>query len=395
MKGEALRVAGTVFLSGALLLSGCGLIPQSGQGVETPPTPTLAVVEPTPEAVDPTPTAPAPPEPETPTTVVVEIPDWGLSFEVPSDWTHLEPEWRWAPEAGSELGVGVHWMTLEPPQEPEAVMLPAPSEVVSSEPVELSFGAGRWVVLNVFAAGGEGEEEVGPIASVEAHVLVVVSRGGVRQAYGFFASAPDHDGLEMLEPVLKQMVETAILESVEDDVTEVIRAEVAQELDVPVEGIALGELVPVEWPDACLGLPAEGEMCATVITPGYSVTAMVNGQPYEVRANTEGTVVRLEPETPDAPDVPVVPELPDTSALPEAVRSALSILARHLNISESAISVVSYEAVEWSTACLGIDRPGLMCATVITPGYRVVLSVEGVSFQLHTNQSGTSVGIVP
>ena len=130
-------------------------------------------------------------------------------------------------------------------------------------------------------------------------------------------------------------------------------------------------------------------MCAMVITPGYGVTVTVDGQPYEVRLNEEGTQVRLNSETVE------LPEVPDTSALPEAVRGALGLLARHLSLPESSVSVVSYEYVEWPTACLGIQKPGQMCATVITPGYRVVLSAGGLSFQVHTNQSGSSIGIIP
>jgi hypothetical protein len=395
MKSTVSRFVGSAILALALLLTGCNLGSQEGEAVETLPTPTLAVVEPTPEPVDPTPTVPAPPEEVAPAYVVVELPEAGLSFEVPGDWVRLEPEWGWVPESGSELRVGVAWMTLVPPQEAEAVMLPGPSEVVSSEPIELSFGAGRRVVLNVFVTEPESGDDQAPVETVEVHVLVVVVRGGVRQAYDFFASAPDQEGLETLEPVLDHMVETAMVETVEDDVVETVRGQVAQKLDVPLEGVTLGELVPVEWPDACLGLSGPDEMCAMVITPGYRVTATVDGQTYEVRTNAEGTVVRLESGMLGAPEAPLVPESPDTSEMPEAVQKAQSILARHLGLAERVVSVVSYEYVEWSSACLGIELPGQMCAMVITPGYRVVLSVEGQSFEVHTNRSGTSVGIVP
>ena len=37
---------------------------------------------------------------------------------------------------------------------------------------------------------------------------------------------------------------------------------------------------PQEWPDACLGLPVQGEMCAQAVTPGYKITFDVNGGEY-------------------------------------------------------------------------------------------------------------------
>ena len=78
-----------------------------------------------------------------------------------------------------------------------------------------------------------------------------------------------------------------------------------------------------------------------------------------------------------------------------AVATAKRRLATHLSISEDAIRVVSAEAVEWSDACIGIHEPGQMCAQVITPGYLIMVDVGAQSYELHTNASGSVVGIVP
>jgi hypothetical protein len=287
MKSFFLRLLGSVVLAVALLLMGCGLVPRAEEGVDTPPTPTLVAVDPTPEPVDPTPAAsePTPTVPEVPAYITVEVPDAGLAFEVPSDWVRLEPDWHWVPELGSGSRVGMNWMTPEPPQEPEAVMLPSPSEIVSSDPVELAFGTGRRMVLNVFEPTDEAGDAQASVASFEVHVLVIVAQGGVRYAFDFFASAPDVAGLEMIEPVLQHMVETAMLEMVEADVADVIRERVAQELGVPAEDVRLGELVPMDWPDACLGLPAEDEMCAlvTALRPPSMTRRMRSVQMLRVR----------------------------------------------------------------------------------------------------------------
>jgi hypothetical protein len=55
-------------------------------------------------------------------------------------------------------------------------------------------------------------------------------------------------------------------------------------------GIAPVELKRVivgafEWPHTCLGLPEEGEICASQLNPGFWVVANHNAISYEIRAN--------------------------------------------------------------------------------------------------------------
>jgi hypothetical protein len=69
------------------------------------------------------------------------------------------------------------------------------------------------------------------------------------------------------------------------------------------------------------------------------------------------------------------------------------LLAQQLQIDAAQIEVVSVEPMEWPDACLGISSPDLMCAQVITPGYRVVLAVDGQEYVYHTNADGSNVQI--
>jgi hypothetical protein len=46
------------------------------------------------------------------------------------------------------------------------------------------------------------------------------------------------------------------------------------------------------------------------------------------------------------------------------------------------------EAVDWPDACLGAARPGEVCATVITPGYLVVVTRGGESIEYHASRAG-------
>ncbi|MHB1384447.1 MAG: hypothetical protein ACYCYC_08955, partial [Bellilinea sp.] len=55
------------------------------------------------------------------------------------------------------------------------------------------------------------------------------------------------------------------------------------------------------------------------------------------------------------------------------------------------ISLISFAPVDWPDACLGVESPEIVCAQVITPGYRVILSAGGNAYEFHTNLDGSQV----
>lgn len=76
---------------------------------------------------------------------------------------------------------------------------------------------------------------------------------------------------------------------------------------------------------------------------------------------------------------------------PEAALAAAGDLAQHLQIDVDTIKLVSVEQVDWPDACMGIQTPGVMCAQVITTGYKVILEADGKQYEYHTNASGSIV----
>lgn len=78
-----------------------------------------------------------------------------------------------------------------------------------------------------------------------------------------------------------------------------VRNAVAERAGSTMEEVVIASADPMEWPDACLGLPQEGEMCAQVVTPGFRVIAQVFGREYVYRTNSDGSVLRLEVERDD------------------------------------------------------------------------------------------------
>jgi hypothetical protein len=80
------------------------------------------------------------------------------------------------------------------------------------------------------------------------------------------------------------------------DVALEVQNRISEALGVPLESIQLQNIEKTDWPNSCLGLPAEGdEVCAEVITPGWLLTFTIDNQQYQYRVDATGTIVRQEP----------------------------------------------------------------------------------------------------
>jgi hypothetical protein len=144
---------------------------------------------------------------------VVLIPEIGLSFAVPGDWQRLAPEFAWALDGAGEVRLGVAWADLQPPMEPEAVLLPNHAQVVSSESVDLGWAQGREVTLEVFAPAAEqgASEEPAPVVAVETYVLLVTVQQDRRLGIAFYSSAPTAEALAETLPMLDEVVASAAM----------------------------------------------------------------------------------------------------------------------------------------------------------------------------------------
>lgn len=65
--------------------------------------------------------------------------------------------------------------------------------------------------------------------------------------------------------------------------------------------------------------------------------------------------------------------VPDERALEVFTGNAIELLAEWLGVPFTDIRVDSAEALVWPNSCIGIDQPGVACAEILTPGFRVVL----------------------
>src|SRR5574341_570452 len=77
--------------------------------------------------------------------------------------------------------------------------------------------------------------------------------------------------------------------------------------------------------------------------------------------------------------------------LTPAQLAALRALMETLDLPAEQIKLVSTEAVDWPDACLGVLVHGVACAQVVTAGFSIVLEADGLQYEYHTNQDGTSL----
>ena len=124
----------------------------------------------------------------------------------------------------------------------------------------------------------------------------MLEQDGGRRAYDFYAAAKSAEQLDVVMPVYHHLLGSIAWDTAQENPLDTIRFTVAEKLDADPNTLDL-VMQATEFPDACLGLPAEGEVCAQMLTPGYGGEVMVGDKVYEVRASQDGQRVILNEKT--------------------------------------------------------------------------------------------------
>ena len=85
------------------------------------------------------------------------------------------------------------------------------------------------------------------------------------------------------------------------------------------------------------------------------------------------------------------PVQPIRNQATEAVREDV---ARREDVNKEEVSIVAVVTKEWRDSCLGIDKPDLICAQVITPGYEITATAKSKTYTYHTNASGSAIVLI-
>ncbi|MBD1870208.1 hypothetical protein H6F93_26525 [Leptolyngbya sp. FACHB-671] len=75
--------------------------------------------------------------------------------------------------------------------------------------------------------------------------------------------------------------------------TERLKSFLAAETAITSEAIALQQFEPVDWNNACIGVPSPEEFCAEMITPGYRIVFNTPNGAYVVHTDHSGQTIRL------------------------------------------------------------------------------------------------------
>ena len=146
------------------------------------------------------------------------------------------------------------------------------------------------------------------------------------------------------------------------------------------------------FPLFCVLLLATVAACVAPVAPvtqPLASTAILEPPPSLGPAPTAEPNTRPpEPAPPNTRPPEVATPVTGFEAITDA---AVKFAAAELGVDVAAIQVVSVEEATWRNSCLGVDRLNEMCMDVITPGFRVVLSVDGQEIAVHTNQDASAL----
>lgn len=84
----------------------------------------------------------------------------------------------------------------------------------------------------------------------------------------------------------------------------------------------------------------------------------------------------------------VFARLMEEERLADLLAAARRELAWQKGFAMDAIGVVEISAVTWPDACLGLHKEGVFCAQVLSRGYRILLEVEGRTYEFRADAQG-------
>lgn len=130
-------------------------------------------------------------------------------------------------------------------------------------------------------------------------------------------------------------------------------------------------------------------VCAPDVGPdGCNDTAVDDGTDGSLNMCIAG-VVDCDDTVSSDPGEPVASEADDATASTAAIRA----LATRLGVEPEAIDLLSNEPTEWPDSCLGVEQADILCAQVITPGYKVLMENSGTQYEYHTDLAGTAIAV--
>ena len=124
--------------------------------------------------------------------------------------------------------------------------------------------------------------------------------------------------------------------------------------------------------------------CSPAVVPPQAASTPTN--------EVQTTVITYTPTIPEA-TLPAPTPSPGPTQIPEKFLPIRDEIAKTYGLSADQVLLTTYEDIEWSDSCLGIEQPGMACIDVITPGYRLVFNTPQGNVEVHTNADATNFQI--
>lgn len=93
------------------------------------------------------------------------------------------------------------------------------------------------------------------------------------------------------QPTPTLAVPTSTMSTQEQQIVQASKEILSQKLTVALDSIEVITIEAINWPDASLGAPEEGQLYAQVITPGYKLKILAISVEYEIHADAQGSQV--------------------------------------------------------------------------------------------------------
>jgi len=127
--------------------------------------------------------------------------------------------------------------------------------------------------------------------------------------------------------------------------------------------------------------------------PGIEHTISPTATPTKTSTPTLSPTPTLTPTQTATPTAtatltPTPTETPDPSA---AVTGARLTLAQALGINAIEIQVEEVQYVNWNNSCLEMPAENEICLSVLTPGFRIILTFDSKRYEVHTTTDGLQV----
>ncbi|MGE5777115.1 MAG: hypothetical protein ACM33V_12905 [Chloroflexota bacterium] len=102
----------------------------------------------------------------------------------------------------------------------------------------------------------------------------------------------------------------ALEDGLQKKITQIVRRDLAVQLDISTEGISVISVESIVWPNAALGCPFPGEVYTEGTVPGFRIKLEAKNKEYSYHTDSAGQFVLCANQDPDLQDLPSFPVTP-------------------------------------------------------------------------------------